>query len=188
MAFWNASRSVVLVVKDKHDPDVYRLVVHKKANNSRLAPPERWRVEEVEAGVDARTGVPVRVPRMVFVEIADDVEADDVLAPRTITKTATAESWLSMALSDGEWHPVAPLKEMAKAARFSERTVDRAADELGVEKTKTDEFPSRSLWRLLTHSPAAHSPTLPHKSGECGDSAQPSGFQPSHSPTSGDMA
>jgi hypothetical protein len=155
-AFWNASRSVVLVTEDETDPDVVRLVAQRKANLARIVPVERWRVEEVVHSTD-RFGDEVRVPVLRFVEIATDVDRNDVLGPKTPTKRESAEVWLAGTLSDCEWHDVTPIKDAGRTLGYSESTLDRAADELGVEKRKTDTFPSRSQWRLITHSSA---PTL----------------------------
>ena len=47
MAFWNASRSVVLITPDGDDEDGLRLVAQRKANLARLAPVERHRLEEI---------------------------------------------------------------------------------------------------------------------------------------------
>jgi DNA repair protein RadA/Sms len=47
VAFWNASRSVVLVTEDGEGDS--RLVAQRKANYARLCPVERHRVEEVHS-------------------------------------------------------------------------------------------------------------------------------------------
>jgi hypothetical protein len=82
-AFWNASRSVVLVTEDPDEPDEGRLVVQRKANDARLRPVERHRIEEIvlPKTLDAETGEAAVTARMTFVEYAHDVDAADVLAP-----------------------------------------------------------------------------------------------------------
>jgi hypothetical protein len=92
------------------------------------------------------------VPVFRFVEIADDVDRGDVLGARTPTKKESAEAWLAGTLSDGDWHDVAALKDAGQTIGYSESTLDRAAREIGVEKKKTDTYPSRSQWRLIAHS------------------------------------
>ena len=39
VAFWNASRSVVLITEDPDEPDAHRLVTQRKANYARLDTP-----------------------------------------------------------------------------------------------------------------------------------------------------
>lgn len=183
-AFWNSARSVVLVTADPNEPDVFRLVSQLKANLARLAPVERWRIEDVDLGADP-TGKLIRVPVLRFVEVADDIDASEVLGPRATTKTATAESWLAGILSDGDWHESPPLKALAEAAGISGRTVDRAADDLGVEK-KHEGFPKKTFWAL---HPVPPNP--PPKVGGTGDPAQPSPLKLIDGPvppTSGDVA
>jgi len=51
--------------------------------------------------------------------IAADIDSSDVLGPRTITKTDTAESWLAGLLSDGDWHESKGLKALAEAEHVS---------------------------------------------------------------------
>ena len=74
VAFWNASRSVVLVTEDGEGDS--RLVAQRKANYARPCPVERHRVEEVllPDRFDPDTGERVVTVRMVFVEYAEDVD------------------------------------------------------------------------------------------------------------------
>jgi putative DNA primase/helicase len=166
VAFWNASRSVVLVTEDSNEPDEHRLVAQRKNNWSRMRPVERHRIETIilPDTVDAETGKPIETSRMVFVEIADDVDGADVLAPsERAGKTGEAEDWLEAALDDGGWHDSAGLK---KLARFSERTLKRAAQELRVEADRRG-FPSVTYWRL----PQSGRPS-PNESGPTVGTAQ----------------
>lgn len=150
VAFWNASRSVVLFTEDEASEDL-RLVAQRKANWSRMHSVERYRVEEIVLpdALDPATGKPITTSRMSFVEVAEDVNGADVLAPpRTAGKTGTAETFLKVALADGEWHQSAALKDKAKALLdVSEPTVKRAAEEIGVEN-KREGWPAKTWWRL----------------------------------------
>jgi hypothetical protein len=152
VAFWNASRSVVLVTEDEGD---HRLVAQRKANYARLHPVERHRIEEIELPdtVDPETGKPIVTSRMVFVELAEDVDSANVLVSRSAgtDKTTQATTFLAGALWDGEWHDSAGLKTLAGAGGISERTLKRAANELEVEVDRRG-FPASTWWRLASQA------------------------------------
>ena len=79
---------------------------------------ERHRLESVilPDTLDAETGKPIETSRMVFVEIADDVDGADVLAPALTVigpVDSEAEDWLEFALADGGWHDSQGLKKLA---------------------------------------------------------------------------
>jgi putative DNA primase/helicase len=169
-AFWNASRSVVLVTNDGDDDNGYRLIAQRKANLGRLAPVERHRLEEIllPDTVDPETGAPIVTSRMRFVEIADDVDSANVLEPQKTTKTETAETLLEAMLADGEWHEADGVKKLMAGAGFAARTVQRAAKDLGVEHERRGFDPQVTWWRL---------PVAPNPASQVGateDSAQPS--------------
>lgn len=146
--FWNAVRSVVLLVADPDNEDML-LIAQAKANWSRRRPVERHRVETVVLNEkDEETGLPIVTSRIVFVEVADDVNADDVLGPQRATKKESAGTWLAEALSDGEWREVAPLVAAAEAVGYSRTTLERASSDLGIEKAKAKEFQGPWRWRL----------------------------------------
>jgi hypothetical protein len=142
-AFYNASRSVLTVTRDPLEPDWSRLIAHHKSNYGALADVERWRI--VPVTVPSARG-PIDVMTLEFVEVAEGVSRDDVLAPRSIgqDKLEKAMDFLEQALSDGEWHDSAGLKALAGVA---ERTLKRAAQELDVEHERRG-FPSTTWWRL----------------------------------------
>jgi AAA domain len=152
VAFWNASRSVVLITEDEDDTDT-RLVAQRKANYSRLRPVERHRIEEIVLPdtLDAETGDLIVTSKMTFVEIADDVESADVLGPRqrtaTDSKLLRAALLLHGLLGDGKWHDSAGLKVLAGAQGITRRTLERAAQEIEVEHERRG-FPSTTHWRL----------------------------------------
>jgi KaiC/GvpD/RAD55 family RecA-like ATPase len=156
-AFWNASRSVVLITQDGDDGSDLRLIAQRKANLARLAPVERHRLEEIVLPeiVDPETGKPIVTPRMTFVETADDVNGADLLGPQKTTKTETAESLLEVLLGDGEWRESQAVQRVLAAAEFNERLAQRAAKDLGVEHERRG-FPAVTWWRLpVPTSPVA---------------------------------
>jgi hypothetical protein len=86
---------------------------------------------------------------MVFVEHAEDVDAGDVLRPRAASVSPGHEAalFLLRALADGAWHDSVGLKTLAGAQKVSERTLQRAAKDLGVESERRG-FPASTWWRL----------------------------------------
>jgi hypothetical protein len=161
VAFWNASRSVVLITEDENDPETHRLVAQRKANYARLRPVERHRIEEVilPDTLDADTGQSIVTSKMTFVEIADDVESADLLGPRSggasDTKLLRGVLFLADTLADGDWHDSVGLKVLAGAQGISERTLQRAAEELPVEHERRG-FPSETHWRLRSRARGRH--------------------------------
>jgi AAA domain/Bifunctional DNA primase/polymerase, N-terminal len=145
-AFYNAARSVLTVTRDPAEPDWQRLVTHHKSNYGPLAEVERWRV--VPVTITSKTG-PIEVMTMEFVEIADDVDRDTVLAtpPIGAPKIDEALEFLVHALADGAWHDSVGLKKIAAAQQISERTLKRAAQELEVEHERRG-YPASTYWRL----------------------------------------
>ena len=127
-AFYNASRSVLTVTRDPAD-DANRLVAHHKSNYGTLAPVERWRLETVE--VPSETG-PLAVARLVFLEVADDVSRDEVLAPPSPSeKRGQAEALILAELAQGR-RLSAVVKAAGARAGISERTIKRASAELEI--------------------------------------------------------
>jgi AAA domain len=166
VAFYNASRSVVLVTPDPEEPERHRLVTQAKANWARLAPVERHVLEEIQLEhIDPRTGEAVVTSKMRYIEDAGDVDRADVLAE---ARTVRAEGQLGRALlflidtlADGDWHDSAGLKTLAGAQGISEPTLKRAAQELDVEHERRG-FPSTTWWRhgsRLTPVPTEAEPT-----------------------------
>lgn len=145
-AFYNAARSVLTVTRDPEEPDWHRLVAHHKSNYGPLAPVERWRV--IPKTIIATGGL-IDVMTMEFVEVADGVSHNDVLAsrPATVERLEDAIEFLTDALRDGDWHDSAGLKTLAGAQRIAERTLKRAAQELDAEHERRG-FPSSTWWRL----------------------------------------
>jgi putative DNA primase/helicase len=174
-AFWNAARSVVLVTEDGDGGEGLRLIAQRKANLGPLAPVERHRLEEVilPQTLDPETGKPIVTSRMRFLEIADDVDAADVLGAQRTTKTDTAETLLEALLADREWHEAAGAKRLMAGAGFSETTIKRACKELGIE-SELRGFPAAAWWRL----PVGPPPVGPKPAFKVGPTVEPA--QTSH--------
>jgi hypothetical protein len=185
VAFWNASRSVVLITEDNGGEEL-RLVAQRKANYARLRPVERYRIEPVVLPhlVDPTDGRPVETARMTFVEFADEVDSADVLGGGKPTKTETAETLLAALLADHEWHEAEGVKRMMDAAGFAERTTQRAAKYLQVEHDRRG-FPSTTWWRIsragvtaLSVAPPLVAPSTLTKAGATVETAISSGSEP----------
>jgi hypothetical protein len=181
-AFWNASRSVILVTQDGDDESDLRLIAQRKANLARLAPVERHRVEEIVLPdtVDPETGERIVTSRMTFVEVAEDVTGSEILGPHTPTKTETAESLLLILLGDGDWHESEAMKKVLAAAGFNERLAQRAAKYLSVEH-KRQGFPAVTWWRLPAATPLVATSTVSENVATV-ETAQPSGTDATSAP------
>lgn len=211
-AFYNAARSVVLVTEDKDDPDM-RLIAQDKANYSRRRPVERHRLEEVvlPGTLDPDTGDPIVTSRMVFVEVAGDVDEADLLAPREVSAGATREweatRFLVGELAGGEWVESAPIKDRAESAGIAERTLQRAMRDLEIEIDRRG-FPAVTYWRLSRATPvplnlaqleeppgyAESAPSEPPVApvaqaslGRVGSGATSNGSWPDHDPDQGEI-
>jgi len=93
---------------------------------------------------------PIVTSRMVFVEYATDVDASAVLGSQVSdesSKELAAAGFLVRQLAGGDWQESAPLKTAASSDGISERTLQRAKLDLGVED-KREGFPAISYWRL----------------------------------------
>jgi hypothetical protein len=143
-AFYNAARLVLTVTPDPAEPELQRIVAAHKFNYGAIPKPERWRVAPETIEVD---GEPYEVMTMQFVEIAEDISREDVLAPRSTDKVDEAAVFLRDALADGDWHDSFGLKALASAKRIRERTLKRASADLEVEVERRG-FPSSTYWRL----------------------------------------
>ena len=184
MAFWNASRSVVLV-EDGDQDNGLRLVAQRKTNLARLAPVERHLLEEVVLpdALDAETRQPIVTSRMAFVEVADDVDPAGILGPPNPTKTETAEGVLEALLADGNWRESSELKAVLAAAGFNERLAKRAAQALALEHERRG-FPSSTWWRLPVAPPTVGTP-LPSINVPTGANPVSMRFEGSETPLSG---
>jgi hypothetical protein len=129
------------------------------SNYGPLAEVERWRVVPTTVATDYG---PMEVMTMEFVEVAEGVARDDVLATRHVgaEKLDDALTFLESALADRDWHDSAGLVALAAAQRISERTLRRAAlEELQVEHERRG-FPASTWWRL-SHAETSHANPSP---------------------------
>jgi AAA domain len=168
--FYNAARSVVVVVPDPEEPEDHRLVAQVKSNWSRRSPVLRHVLREILLDSrDPDTGEQIVTSRMEFVEVAAGVDRDTILGSgrrETGEQVRKAADWLHGLLAGGSWHDSAGLKELAGAQGISERTLQRAAgEELQVEHERRG-FPAATYWRLRTVAPAPTPATVGATGGE----------------------
>jgi hypothetical protein len=149
--FYNAARSVVLVVPDPEEPEQHRLVAQVKTNWARRSPVERHVLEEILLPHLDSDGKRVVTSRMRFLEVAEGIDRDTILGSerreRSGEKLDQAKRWLRDVLADGEWHESAGVKGRAEAAGLTERTLQRAFKDLEIEAERRG-FPSETWWRL----------------------------------------
>ena len=135
--FYNAARSVVVVVPDPEEPEEHRLVAQVKSNWSRRSPVERHLLREIQLDTrDPETGEQILTSRMEFVEVAAGIDRDTILGSSGRRdqgeQASKAADWLEGMLADGGWHDSAGLKKLAAGRDITERTLKRAArEELG---------------------------------------------------------
>jgi hypothetical protein len=76
--------------------------------------------------------------------------ADELTAPidrAQESKGGKAEDWLRNALTNGEWRPTSELFDAGRVLGFAERTLQRAANRVGITK-KQGGMPAKTFWRL----------------------------------------
>lgn len=162
VALYNAARSVVLVTADPQNPDstepgdmspVLRIVSQHKANYSRRVPPRRYEIRAIVLEELDDRGEPLESSAMHYLEDAPGIELAELLAEAGVSpngdqpKTSRAAELLAEMLEDGDWHDSGGLKKLIGAQGISERTLQRAAQALGVESERR-EFPASTWWRL----------------------------------------
>jgi hypothetical protein len=181
VAFFNASRSVVTVTRDPAEPDWHRLVTQHKSNYGVLAPIQRWKFELVE--IQSPSG-PITVARMVYVEDADDISREDVLAPLPAVpgKLLEAQALIVSELAGGR-RPSAEVKATGLKQGLSDRTLKRAAQELEViVEDETTDSGRVTFWSL----PEGVGPSsMPQSWPDPPDAASPHGYAESERPAGG---
>ena len=110
-----------------------------------IAQVERWALEVVE--VPSASG-PLKVARLVFLEVADDVSRDDVLAPHVPEKRSEAEAVIVAELAEGR-RLSSEVKAAGVEAGISQATIKRAAASLEVVvEEETTESGRVTYWAL----------------------------------------
>ena len=149
-----AARSVLFFARDPDDENA-RLLAH--TGNLKPAPVLRYRIEEVKLGIED-DGPPIEIPRLVLAGEAPEHDLASLASAAggkhdareaVVTPRMNAAAWLTIALSNGEWHESKGLKVAAEnTGGINKRTLERAAfEELGVER-KQEGFPALTYWRL----------------------------------------
>jgi hypothetical protein len=163
-AFGEAARSVLAFARHPEDPDgdkgLERVIVHAKSNWGRYAPTLACRIES--RIVDLPGGDRADVGFLVITG-ETDIGPEDLVSDRgggnDRAELTEAMEWLEDELADDEWHESRPVKEAARAAGITPRTLQRACEELHVEYTREGLGRGRSAWRLphgdLTPTPLA---------------------------------
>ncbi len=141
IAFTAVARSALVVGLDPADPDI-RVLAAVKCNVGRPAAAAAYAIED-EGGM----------PVVAWGELRPDLSPDDVCTRplptgpgRGAPKAKDAQEWLRGRLAAGPV-PKADLEAAAEIAGHKWRTVQRAANELGVAACRTG-FPARTVWRL----------------------------------------
>ncbi len=141
VAFTATTRSALVVGRDPADPGV-SVLAGVKCNVGKLAAAAAYAVED-------RDGMPV----IAWGELRPDLSADDVCTRpqpagpnRQAAKTGDARDWLADRLAGGPV-PKGDLEAAAEVAGHRPRTLQRAAEELGVDARRVG-FPARTVWDL----------------------------------------
>lgn len=145
VGFSGAARSILLLGRDPNDPDgergPRRVLAHGKCNVGPEMPSLLLEIESVQLGE-------LNTSRLRWLDesettIAELLGGDD----GERTDTELAGEWLADELADRKWHESRGVKERARLANISERTLQRAKKELEIEDRR-DGFPAVSEWRL----------------------------------------
>ncbi len=142
---------------DAEEDSPERVLAHAASNLSAEAPSLAYRHEGREVQGDGGELIPTN--RLVLLGECE-TRADELITIRSEDERTDAEAaadWLADELADGSWRESGPVKERAKAAGYSVRTLQRAKQRLGVEDRR-EGFASggsgQSEWRLPTLAPA----------------------------------
>ncbi len=154
------ARSLLTFTRDPDDPDGEngnrRLLSHTKSNWGKLAKGLLYDITEHELDLDGH-----RLTTTTLEEAGEsDVTGSEALGasdgPSPATRRELAAEILGDLLGDGQQRRRGEIAEQAARRGISDRTLDRAAHEVGVLIDRQG-FPSVTYWRL-PHSPANPSP------------------------------
>lgn len=163
-AFTGVARAVWHLSKDPDDPE-RRLFLSGKNNLAKQPDGLAFRIQSEPAYIHWE-------PESVSMT-ADDVFHREYSNnhPATSSALGNAISWLKMNLANGP-HPAKHLKSEAAAAGIRERTLDRAAEAMGVIK-EPEGFGKSWIWRMPSpESPSGSEQSPNAKNGETADSAE----------------
>jgi putative DNA primase/helicase len=149
-AFVAAARAAFLITPDKDD-DTKRLFLPIKGNLTPVKTGLAYRLAPAEVSLRGRHGtVTTSVPRIEWLEGEVSMSADEALqaSRERHTKIDDVKDWLADVLDDGPM-PMRSVQAAAERAGYRWATVRRAADQIGVEKTKGD-FNGSWKWSLPT--------------------------------------
>ena len=139
-----------------HPNDADRRVVARGKGNYSQAPASiEFRIETRELHINDH-----------FMEIGvaegigeTTLTAADLLAPRQPeTKAATGRNLITAALEDGEWHNASEILSKLEDVEIGDREARRLAEDLGIERKRSEGFPSHALSR----SPGRARVGVPH--------------------------
>jgi len=161
-ALYDGARSVFLLANDPEDEDV-RVLAHGKSNITELLDAREYELEAIL--VPADKGEPEgKTARLADADERSERTVEQLLGERgngpASTVTEAAQEWLRAALADRGWHDSDGLKTLAVAAGIRRRTLERAAQGLGVEHERRG-FPASTWWRR----PAAPTPSTDAPAG-----------------------
>jgi len=146
-AFNAVSRSSLLLAAHPDDED-RRVLVRGKGNL--VARPQAVEFS-IEPHRFAANGHHFSVPLASDFSLSD-LAVDDLVGPegpaREHSKAGDAAAIIEALLPrDGAWHPAKPIHEACATEGIEERTVQRAAERLAVERRRGREFPAPMQWR-----------------------------------------
>ncbi len=161
-AFNAASRSSLLLAQHPEDEQL-RILARGKGNLSQRPTPLEF---EIASHMFTANGHQFAVPLVANMR-PSDIDVDELLdadkQPAVVGKTSDAREIIELLLPrDGEWHESKPVYTACEADGISERTIQRAKDQLGVEHRRVAAFPSTMTewrWSPPSDSPATVPPT-----------------------------
>ncbi|MDP2711624.1 MAG: AAA family ATPase [Solirubrobacteraceae bacterium] len=144
-AFNALSRSSLLLAAHPDDPD-RRVLLRGKGNYAAPPPVLEFRIAADPVRLNGHTHKPTIVTDVQ----RSGVTIEDVLGavPEPQTKAGAARTLIVEALADGEWHNAREIRADLAKAGISDSGIQRACNDLDVERRRTSGFPSGHEWRL----------------------------------------
>ncbi len=147
-AFNAVSRSSLLLAEHPDEAD-RRVLVRGKGNLSTVPPAVEFGIESYHFEAN---GLPFNVPVARDFTIGETTVEELIAAsskpPEQKTAVGDAEEIIRALIpSDGDWHAAKPVYEAAGGEQIIDRTVQRAAQRLGLERRRAREFKAPVEWR-----------------------------------------